>query len=148
MQMLSACVIDANVALKLVLRQEFSDQAAALIEHVASDAALQIHVPDLFFAEITNVLVMQTRLGRPKLRPEQANIAVESLHLLPFAVTLNQLLGPRALELALMHRLNGYDSIYVALAERTGIPFITADRKLVTALRDFAGEVRWLGDIA
>lgn len=147
MMSFSACIVDANVALQLVLKQELTDSASALFDRVVADDPLQMHVPDLFFAEITNVLTLQTRLGKPRLLAEQAYAALQYLRLLPFAVTGNHALGPRALELAMLHRLNGYDAIYVALAEKFDLPFITADNKLVNALKGYPGDIRWLGDV-
>lgn len=147
MMSLSACIVDANVALQLVLNQELTDSASALFDRVVTDDPLQIHVPDLFFAEITNVLTLQTRLGKPRLLAEQANAALQYLRLLPFVITENYVLSPRALELAILHRLNGHDAIYVALAEKLDLPFVTADRKLVHALKEFSGDIRWLGNV-
>ena len=39
-----------------------------------------------------------------------------------------------ALQLAVAHGMTAYDACYVALAQRNGIPLVTADEKLVRLL--------------
>ena len=55
-------------------------------------------------------------------------------------------LASQALNIALAHRLNGYDAFYVALSAQVNAPLITADEKLVAAMKGKAYHVHWLGD--
>jgi len=40
----------------------------------------------------------------------------------------------RALEIACLHSVTAYDACYIALAERNGVPLLTADTRLAEAL--------------
>jgi predicted nucleic acid-binding protein len=53
-------------------------------------------------------------------------------------------LRARALDLALRRDHPVYDCLYVALAQREGLPLLTADRRLAERFRDDAA-VRLLG---
>ncbi len=141
------CVVDANVALLLVLKQDLTQHAFTLFDGFLANEPLQIHVPDIFFAELVNVLVVQTRLGKPKLPIVHARAGLIYLNSLSYNVVATQTFAALILELAVQHRLNGYDAIYVALAEKLNLPLITADRKLVNAMQGLPYDIRWLGDL-
>lgn len=141
------CVVDANVALLLVLKQDLTQHAFTLFDGFFADEPRQIHVPDVFFGELINVLVLQTRLGKSKLPIEHARAGLIYLNSLSYNVVATQTFAAYALELAVQHRLNGYDAIYVALAEKLKLPLVTADRKLVNAMQGLLYDIRWLGDV-
>jgi predicted nucleic acid-binding protein len=48
-----------------------------------------------------------------------------------------------ALDLSLAYRISLYDAAYVALAQRLGVPFITADQPLYARIQSLPGMV-WL----
>ncbi|MGH8191931.1 MAG: type II toxin-antitoxin system VapC family toxin [Rhodanobacteraceae bacterium] len=137
-------VVDASVAVKLFVPEDLSLEAHSVFSAFAADDASELIVPGLFFAECANVFWKWVRRhGYPS-----AN-AVGHLHDLGrFGLTVisTQALADTALEIALGHRITAYDACYVAAAARLGLPLITADRKLVTALAKSSFDMYWLGD--
>jgi predicted nucleic acid-binding protein len=138
------CVIDANVALKLFFVQPLSDVADALFAHLEADARARFYAPDFFYAECASAFVNYVRLM--KYPPDDAKKDLAELYALALKVVPTADLASQALKIALAHRLNGYDAFYVALSKRVNAPLITADEKLVTAMKGKAYHVRWLGD--
>ena len=128
-------VIDASVALKYVFEEPHSDRAAMLI-----DTAAQLYAPAHWMAEAATGLwskvAFHRTLAAADLQPRLAFLAS-----LPIVTTeLAKLIVPAA---AL--------SLHLALAERTGAPLVSDDRKLIdTAVQDarFKDLVVWIGDFA
>jgi len=129
------CVVDANVVLKLYQRQPGSEQAAALFTRLAVDGLARCFVPDLLYAECANAFAQYVRIlgqAAATAQRDMARLHALALHRIPTAD-----LAAQALDIALKHRVSGYDACYVALAERVKAPLITADEKLV---RNMAGK--------
>ena len=107
-----------------------SPKADALIERVAAEGA---EVPDRWFLEVANGLVMAERRGRLKAAESAAFIAL--LEALP--ITPDRATGARALHetlgLARAHGLTAKDAAYLELAMRQGLPLATGDRRLAAA---------------
>ena len=124
-------VLDASVAVKLVLPEHDSDKALAL----EADFRNQIHdliAPDTFPVEVAHALTKAERRGL--LLPGQAaarlsRILVYPPDLMPYLPLLS-----RAVEIAALARIGVYDCLYVALAEREACELVTADLRLVTNL--------------
>jgi predicted nucleic acid-binding protein len=133
------CVVDASVAMKLVLAEPDSAQADALFAHLDLDPAALFFVPDFFFLECTSVLRKATKKGLCTPAEAKARLArVEGLRLNRIGVT--SLTGA-ALDLAVTHDLSAYDAAYVAASAQALVPLITADDKLVRKLAGTAHEV-------
>lgn len=139
------CVVDANVGIKLFLMEPLSEQAYTLFAHLSDELPAQLYVPDLFFIECANILWKYARrFGYPAADALQD---IGALAQLPLQRVAMAALVEAALELALRYSSTAYDSAYVALAQRLGLPLITADEALV---RRFAGsglDVRFLGGL-
>jgi len=142
--MASWICIDAGIILKLVLNEPDSPQAEALWLYWARNGIRPI-APSLFPYEITAVIrkaISQNRLSA--VRGQQA------LHqALAFGVRLYTFPGihARALEFAEMfNRTSAYDEHYLALAEKTGNEFWTADKRLFNTVQNKLPWVRWLGN--
>ncbi|MDQ3224555.1 MAG: type II toxin-antitoxin system VapC family toxin, partial [Gemmatimonadota bacterium] len=90
----------------------------------------ELLVPDLFYAEIGNVL-WKKRLSQG-LDLADAGRIVDAVLTLPLDVTSSAQLLTEAYRLADEHGRTVYDSLYLALALSAGCPFITADRRLVS----------------
>lgn len=71
--------------------------------------------------------------------------ALSDLLALPLIVTTHAVLALDALKLALALDITAYDACYLALAERLGAPFVTADQKLVQKLTGSGRAFVWLG---
>lgn len=116
-------VIDANIALALVLDLAFSVKARAAVAQASAMIA-----PDLIVHETANAL---WKIGRTS--PELRGKAVAMLRVIP---ALFEDMAPAAehaasaLNLALALDHPAYDCFYLALAEVRGATLITADRKL------------------
>lgn len=127
-------VVDASVAMKWFLPEKDSDSADRVLT-----SAWPMHVPDLLLVETASVLWKKVRSSHLS-RSEAATIrhGLESVSLILHPV------GPlidAALELALDAGRSIYDSLYLALAFALDCPFVTADEKLVNAIRQYSTEL-------
>ena len=121
-------VVDASVAVKLYLAELLSNEAHALFACLA-DPTTVFHVPDLFFAECANIFWKHMQRGNATDVEAASHLA--SLAAIPLMRTSTFDLFNDALTIALRHGITAYDSCYLALAQRHGIPTICADDKLV-----------------
>jgi predicted nucleic acid-binding protein len=125
-----AFVLDASVAVAWVV----SSQATAYTRRMRLCAKREpYHVPIIFTAEVTNVLVSLQR--RSILSEAGAAAAAEVLgKLAPIVHPLNLRLA-QLRELANRHRLTAYDAVYLALAMELHLPIACGDRPLRLALK-------------
>jgi predicted nucleic acid-binding protein len=117
-------VVDASVALRWCFQLNKSDRAEKLLR---SDHHLI--APDLVIAEITNAAWKFVIVDR--MAVEFAASAVHEIvkafeELVPMSV-----LRDRAFAIAMELRHPAYDCFYLALAERSTSPLVTADEKLI-----------------
>jgi predicted nucleic acid-binding protein len=126
------CVLDASAALKFVFEKPQAGPAHSLFSLLTAEGQAEFFVPDLFYAECTNVLATMARLKG--YRPQQARADSAHLQALEFRVVPTFTLATEALAIALAHHISSYDACYVALAARVQAPLITADEKLVRAM--------------
>lgn len=136
------CVIDASVAVKVFLPEPLSAEATALIGCLA-DVGTVFHVPDLFFAECGNIFWKPVRRGNAQ--PAQAQSDWNTLSSWRLCSTPTFALTADALAVAITHDVTAYDACYVVLAQRQGIPLITADDRLVRKLTGSPHRAVWLG---
>lgn len=124
-----AFVLDASVAIAWVV----ASQATAYTRRLRLRAKREpYHVPAIFAAEVTNVLVV---LERRRILTERGAEAAASVlnRLEPFVHEIS--LGIDALRsLAMRYRLSAYDATYLALALELRLPIACGDRPLKTAL--------------
>ncbi|MBI2806995.1 MAG: type II toxin-antitoxin system VapC family toxin [Planctomycetes bacterium] len=124
-------VLDASVALKWVLTEPDSAKAQSLRD----DFRRHLHellVPDVFSLEVAHALTRAERRGFLK-APQAIRLLADVLST-PMPTHANRPLLARAVVLSSTMRCGVYDCLYVALAEREGCEFLTADDKLVTNL--------------
>jgi predicted nucleic acid-binding protein len=125
-------VLDASVALKWVLPEADSDKADALRDGFER----RIHdflAPDVFAAEVGHAITKAER--RRLITPSNgSHLLSDVLATLPQLVPSLPLV-PDAYALASAARISFYDCLYVALAEREGCQFITADLRLIGILQ-------------
>lgn len=146
-------VIDASVAVKLFVPEELSPQAQALFKRLNSPGAVRLFVPGLFFIECASVFrKWASRFGYPE---KSATANIDDLLSLGLEVIPTEILTPEAFRLALHYEVSAYDACYLAAASLAGMPFITADRKLVKGVTERGRqgglgrsiEVIWLGQV-
>jgi predicted nucleic acid-binding protein len=116
-------VLDASVATKWYVKENDSDRAQQLI-----DRGLLFLVPDIFFAEVANAIRKQHREDG-QLDAESVRLAVDDLLVVGIEPVSSTILLSRAVEIALAIGHSTYDCLYVALAERWNLDFVTADSR-------------------
>ena len=105
----------------------------------------QIAVPTLFHYEI--VAVLRKHAHRGSLTVAEADSACDLLLAQPVQAMIDDALLRRGLALATQfNRPTAYDAQYLAVAERLGCDFWTADERLYNAVNTQLPWVRWLGN--
>ncbi len=137
-------VLDASVAIKWAMplaREPFTDQSLRLLKRYV-DGDLDFIVPDVFWAEVGNVLWKGTRQKR--WRQDEAESVAADMRARDFATVSSLVLLPEASRIAFSHDRAVYDCLYVALAVHSNADLITADERLANALAA-RFPVKWLG---
>lgn len=122
-----AFVLDASCVASAVLPDENSDYAAAAMRAAALGGAV---VPDLFWHELGNLLLMAER--RLRLPEGRAEIEWEAVFGLPIETRLGPS-GGATLAVARRFKLTAYDACYAVQAIEVGAPLATLDRRLSAA---------------
>ena len=143
---MTACVIDASVAVKLFFEEELTEHAETLFASSTAQPPARFYVPGLFYLECASVFWKHCRrFGYPV---DQARDALGDLHALGLlSAPVKGLMSP-GFEIALEYGITVYDASYVTLADRLDVPLVTADEKLVRLLADTEHDVRWLGALS
>ncbi|MGH6719907.1 MAG: type II toxin-antitoxin system VapC family toxin [Alphaproteobacteria bacterium] len=123
-------VIDASVALKWVLPERDSGAAAVLLGRT-------LHAPNLILAECGNVLWAAAR--RRTLTADRARQCLAFLVSVPIVMASPDRLVESAMDIAFRLDHPIYDCLYLALALREGLPFVTADTRFAEAVRREGG---------
>lgn len=143
---MKSAVVDASVAAKWILpsaEEPYSKNALELLDRYRMKE-IQVLVPDLFWAEIGNVLWKAARTQR--ISVADAQVGLQKLVNSNFLTVPSLSVLNRAFEIATSFGRSFYDCLYVALAESATTYLITADEKLVNTLGS-QFPVRWLGAI-
>ena len=122
-------VVDASVAVKWIVHEEFSDRSARLL-----DADLTLIAPELLFAEVSSALWTMCRRG--DITTADFAEAIDVLKSAPVAVpvTMRQLAAAAGrLAIDLDHPV--YDCFYLALAMQEQYQVITADVRFQSKVR-------------
>jgi predicted nucleic acid-binding protein len=133
-------VVDASVAAKWLLAEVLSTKALDLVQ-----PGNELVVPDLFWAEVGNILWKKSRAG--ELANTEATKRFDDLALMGLRTVSNVVVARTAVSLALATGRTVYDSLYIALAMHEGCRFVTADERLVNGLTGTPYRVHalWLG---
>lgn len=143
-----AVVVDASVAVKWVLNEEFTSKSRELLTDTLRER-IPIIVPPHLRSEVANALYRRTRRRSKETRITEALAESALTEFLRFPI---QVLGPTELyrcsfELAKAHSLASiYDALYVTLADMVQAHLWTDDRELLGDLGSSAPWVRWIGD--
>jgi predicted nucleic acid-binding protein len=121
----SEYVIDASVAAKWVIDEPGTAQALKLRRHVLA-------APDLLISECASIIWKKLRLG--ELTGSEASLAIGLLLRADIELVPTRTLARRAIDLAILLDHSAYDCMYLALAEASERPFVTADARLLRKL--------------
>jgi predicted nucleic acid-binding protein len=120
-------VVDANVAVKWIVKQPLRDRALAVLRR--SDILV---APSMFVSEVTSAIWQYVRAGQ--IGEEQArqglSAALDQITLLEE----DKELAESALAVALDLGYAPYDCFYLVAAIRRDAPLVTADRRFVNRL--------------
>ena len=120
-------VVDASVAVKLLVDEPDSDAARKLVA-----SGRELHAPRLMASEVANALWRKARLGQ--VERADAGAALAWLPDMPVRWNDDETVSADAVRLALALDHPVYDCVYLALAHRIGATVVTADRRFVTAV--------------
>ena len=137
-------VLDASVAIKWAIpsaREPFTDASLRLLKSYV-DGEVEFIVPDVFWAEVGNVLWTGTKQRR--WRQDEAEAVAADMRARDFPTVSSLILLPEALRIAFGYDRAVYDCLYVALAVQSKTGLITADERLANALAAHL-PVKWLG---
>jgi predicted nucleic acid-binding protein len=139
------CVIDANVGIKRFIADPLTPKVNQLLAHSnISDA--EIHIPDLFYIEVTNIFWKYVRAGMYTAAEVQADLA--TLKTLSLRVVSTAELMEEAVNIAIAYGISAYDASYVALSHRVSSPLLTLDQRLVNTLATAPYDVRLFTDFS
>jgi predicted nucleic acid-binding protein len=124
--------VDANLVIRLIA--DPNDEAVLQLWERWDAEGRQLAAPALLYYEVTNALYRYRRMGL--MGPSSVRLALQAALSLPLHLHQDVGLHRRALDLAERFDLPAaYDGHYLALAERLGAEFWTADRRLVEAVQ-------------
>jgi predicted nucleic acid-binding protein len=141
---LTTLVLDASVAIKWAMPlagEPLTDESLRLLRRYVQ-SEVEFLVPDVFWAEIGNVLWKDTRQRR--WHQDEAKAVAADMKARDFATVSSVVLLPEALSIAFAYDRSLYDCLYVALAVQSRTDLITADDRLANALAAYL-PVKWLG---
>ncbi len=139
-------VPDASVAIKwsLPVGEGLIEQALDLLNRYESGSA-EFVIPDLFWAEMGNILCKAVRQGRCTASAAEEALALMKGRDLPTVPSAGLL--EEAFAIASKYNRSFYDSLYIAVAVAHRATLITADEKLANATAAHL-PVKWLGAYA
>jgi predicted nucleic acid-binding protein len=118
-------IVDASVIAEYLIAGSYTIHAAALFAGTFEGDLFT--VPELCLNECTNVIWKAVRFrGMP---PQQGFQSLMDLKALPLKRIPTKSVLSLALSIGLKHELPIYDSLYIALAQRSQLPFVTLDFK-------------------
>ena len=139
-------VLDASVAIKWAMPlagEPLTDESLRIFKRY-TDGEFDLVVPDVFWAEMGNVLWKGVRRGR--WNRSDAEATATDFIARDFVTVSSLVLLPEALRIAFAYDRAVYDCLYVALAVQSKTDLITADERLANALAAYL-PVKWLGSL-
>ncbi len=122
---MTAFVVDASVSIGWIIKNQVTDYTEAAERALAT---ARVHVPTLWWLEMTNIL--RTGCRRRTITSTEAQDFIKALDTLPIRVEPFDGRASELLGLALRHDLTSYDAAYLDLALRLQLPIATQDAAL------------------
>ena len=137
-------VVDASLAVKVVVPEQFSAQAKALA--LSWDVqGTELAAPDFMASEYATAL--RKKIPEGLLTSDDAKRLMLELYQSGIDFRPSRPLHNRAIELAVeLNQRLAYDFHYLALAESLNCDFWTADQPFYRAARNSHPRVRWIGN--
>ena len=123
-------VVDASVALKWVVTEPGSEEAAALLDEMAA-GEVALLAPEHLVGEVANGL--RKRVAQKVLTVEDACVALDAIEHLKLTFVGGAGRWFPCLPAALTWGITAYDALYVLLARDFDAVLVTADERLHTA---------------
>ena len=120
-------VVDASVAVKWFVEEEYSADAGRLLEQ-----GHELYAPRLLASEVGNALWRKVRTG--ELERSRAATLAAAISEAAVRWTEDEEVCPDAVRLSLALDRPVYDCVYLALAHRLGATLVTADVRFANAL--------------
>ena len=120
-------MVDASAVLRWAVEQEGHEQAVGWLRRFVAEPELLV-APDLLRFEVHGALARLT----PRRDPGWARRSFERFGVRTLSTDVK--LFDRAFALSTELRIAGYDAVYVAHAEALGVPWLTADRRVLRRL--------------
>jgi predicted nucleic acid-binding protein len=135
----AAYVLDASVAAKWFTRHDEADREKAVaLRGLHQSGRCTLVVPEFALLEVLNAIQFS-----PRAEEDDAARALGLLEKLRLEIApLDWDLLRRATAIAWGRRVALYDAAYVALAERRGVPLLTADEVMVGKMKGHGGVLR------
>ena len=125
-----ALVVDASVAVKWHVDDEDATEVARLLLTRFAQGLVELVAPDSIRLEVPAAITKATRGRTPRLARDEGRAAIEEFLALGIRTFDSEELIFGAFPLVHQHDCTLYDALYLALAERLTLPFLTADSKL------------------
>jgi predicted nucleic acid-binding protein len=137
-------VLDASVIVKVYIPEELSEKADLLFQKIGRER-ISLIAPDLIYPETGNILWKKKRLK--ELKVSDVKVIADAIQTIPFIIIPSKSVIQLAIDIGMVYDITVYDAIYVSVAQIFEATFITADKKLVNALRktDLKDSIEWLG---
>ena len=134
-------VVDASVAVKWLIAEQYSDAADRLLE-----GQHELYAPRLMASEVGSALRRKVRMG--ELERSRAGVLAASVSEMAVRWAEDEDVCSDAVRLALGLDRSVYDCVYLALAHRLGATLVTADERFANALAEteHGGSILTLGD--
>ncbi|MBI2082007.1 MAG: type II toxin-antitoxin system VapC family toxin [Deltaproteobacteria bacterium] len=127
-------VVDSSVVVKWFDQKEPSASNAIRILEEFIEGKFEIIIPDLLFYEVGNVFLKKWPGESYKMKK-----GLQKLWRLPWLLMpLRDSLLSRTLEIADQCRITFYDSLFLVVAEYSGVELVTADEKFLKKVGNFS----------
>jgi len=130
---MTSLVVDSSVVFKWYRQpgdEDYVPQAVSILErHLHGD--IEIHVPDLLFYELGNIL----RLKESLVSKDALTILRETFALALQTHPIDLPLSEEAFRFPREHEITFYDASFVALSHLLQASFVTADKKLFAKVK-------------
>ena len=137
-------VTDASLLVKLLIIEQFSDQAERLVKFWAA-TGIRMAAPDFIHAEVASAVYK--KMSARIISLDRAMELMSEFYRMDINFHQSSRLHRRAMDLALeLGQRMPYDSHYLALAESLNCDFWTADQSFYRAARHHHPRVQWIGN--